>query len=199
MTYFRSGNTDLRHGLWLALGGVSGAQLGAHFAVRVPEVGLAAVFGVSLLITGVALWRKGYALDDLIERYGGQLDLSTQARVLAATIGFGMIIGFITGILGASGGLGALAVLIVVMGYSFRKAVGTSTFIMMFTAASAIIPYQLYGYMMWYHALILGAAAMVGGNLAARYANRTDLAMLARVIAVAVLVLGALMMVTIFL
>src|SRR5512136_3164188 len=37
--YYRHGRIDLKAGLWLALGAVVGAQVGAHFASFIPQVG----------------------------------------------------------------------------------------------------------------------------------------------------------------
>ena len=52
-SYFKNGNLDLKRGVWIALGSVAGAQLGALFATAIPETGLGSGFAVFMVLFGV--------------------------------------------------------------------------------------------------------------------------------------------------
>ena len=56
----------------------------------------------------------------------------------------GVLIGFICGFVGAGGGMMLLLVLTSVLGYELKTAVGTSVFIMTFTALTGAVPHFLY-------------------------------------------------------
>jgi len=58
-TYYKHGNVDIKSGIWIAIGSIFGAQLGATFAAGIPEVGLGGAFGVFMAIMGVVIWKMG--------------------------------------------------------------------------------------------------------------------------------------------
>lgn len=65
--------------------------------------------------------------------------VSPRKRAIQSVI-CGMIIGFICGFVGAGGGMMMLLILTSVLGYELKTAVGTSVFIMTFTALTAPYP-----------------------------------------------------------
>ena len=66
------------------------------------------------------------------------LKLSDKSRLIRSVLS-GLVIGFICGFMGAGGGIMMLLVLISVMGYELKTAVGTSVFIMTFTALTGAV------------------------------------------------------------
>ena len=64
--------------------------------------------------------------------------VSPKKRLVQSII-FGMLIGFICGFVGAGGGMMMLMILTMVLGYELKTAVGTSVFIMTFTALTGAI------------------------------------------------------------
>jgi len=54
-TYFKAGFVEIKASLWLALGFVVGALLGAHYAVRVPDHIMARAFGAVLLAVAIKM------------------------------------------------------------------------------------------------------------------------------------------------
>ncbi|HSX16969.1 MAG TPA: sulfite exporter TauE/SafE family protein [Patescibacteria group bacterium] len=54
-TYFKAGYVEVKVTLWLALGFVVGALLGAHYAVKMPEHLMSRVFGGVLLAIALKL------------------------------------------------------------------------------------------------------------------------------------------------
>ena len=65
-------------------------------------------------------------------------EVSKKKRIIQSII-CGSIIGFICGFIGAGGGMMMLLILTSVLGYELKTAVGTSVFIMTFTALTGAI------------------------------------------------------------
>lgn len=91
-----------------------------------------------------------------------------------ASLFWGAIIGLMSGYFGAGGGLSMLALLTMVLGYKLKPAIGTSVFIMVFTAFVGAVTHIIIGGTFWMPLLVTGAAALVGANLSAQYANKID-------------------------
>ena len=110
--------------------------------------------------------------------------------VIISSIFFGAIIGMISGYFGSGGGLSILAVLVMLYLYSLRKAVGTSVFIMTFTALVGSTTHILVKGTFWIPLLITSAGALVGAQLASRFANRINAKTLNRVIGIFLILYG---------
>ncbi|MDA3931384.1 MAG: sulfite exporter TauE/SafE family protein [Tenericutes bacterium] len=91
-----------------------------------------------------------------------------------ASIFWGAVIGTISGYFGAGGGLSMLAVLTVVLGYNLKAGVGTSVFIMVFTALVGATTHIIIGGTEWMALIITSMTAMVGANIASIYANKIN-------------------------
>ncbi|HRR39510.1 MAG TPA: sulfite exporter TauE/SafE family protein, partial [Candidatus Paceibacterota bacterium] len=63
--YYKHGNLDIKSGIWIAVGSILGAQLGAGFAAGIPEMGLSGAFGIFMIIMGVIIWQKGLSHQSL--------------------------------------------------------------------------------------------------------------------------------------
>jgi uncharacterized membrane protein YfcA len=118
-------------------------------------------------------------------------------EVLAA-IGLGGIIGIITGITGAGGGLMILIVLVLVLSFSMHDAIGTSTLIMAFTATSAAVGYAFQGDVDLMSGMIAGAGAAVGGIASATFANHVDDRTLRKIVSIFFFCLGIVMTIIYF-
>lgn len=55
ITYFRAGQVNLKAALFIALGFLIGALIGAQYAIRLPEHTMARIFGGVLLAVGMKL------------------------------------------------------------------------------------------------------------------------------------------------
>lgn len=95
---------------------------------------------------------------------------------------WGAVIGSISGYFGAGGGLSMLAVLTLVLGYDLKTGVGTSVFIMVFVAFVGGVSHIVIGGTLWIPLLITSFAALIGANLASKYANKVNHKILNRVI-----------------
>ena len=116
-------------------------------------------------------------------------------RRLVQSVAWGVVIGFICGFIGAGGGMMMLLVLTSVLGYELKTAVGTSVFIMTFTALTgALSHFAIGGVADW---LVLGlcvAFTLLWARIAARFANRRAPEVLNRATGAVLVVLGAVML-----
>ena len=103
----------------------------------------------------------------------------------------GTVIGFICGFIGAGGGMMMLLILTSVLGYELKTAVGTSVFIMSFTAFTGAVSHFVIGGLPDPFALILCVVAtFVGARVSAVFANRAEPAALNRITGIVLAVLG---------
>lgn len=196
-SYFKNGNLDLKRGVWIALGSVAGAQLGALFATAIPETGLGSGFAVFMVLFGVIMIIRGAKTPKTASKTDKTLKLKHdwQRNLISAAIGFAL--GINCGLMGAGGGINFLLVLLFVLKLPLHKAIGTSTLIMAITALSGSIGHGLRGNINLVVGLIVGLGTIIGGLLGARFANRISEKLLNKVIGCIFIVLGIVMTVII--
>ena len=101
------------------------------------------------------------------------------------------IVGFICGFVGAGGGMMMLLLLTSVMGYELKTAVGTSVFIMTFTALTGAVSHFAIGGSPDILLLVLCVAfTFIFARIAAKIANKASPAALNRMTGVILVVLG---------
>ena len=103
----------------------------------------------------------------------------------------GMMVGFICGFVGAGGGMMMLLVLTSVLGYELKTAVGTSVFIMAFTALTGAVSHFALGGMPDPAILAMCMLfTLVFAQIGAKIANHSSPATLNRVVGVILVILG---------
>ena len=116
--------------------------------------------------------------------------VSRKKRVIQSII-MGSLVGFICGFIGAGGGMMMLLVLTSVLGYELKTAVGTSVFIMTFTALTGSISHFVIGGMPDLWCLIICiVSTLLWARIAAVLANKAKPATLNRVTGIILTVLG---------
>ena len=117
--------------------------------------------------------------------------VDAKKRVLQSIVS-GIIVGFICGFIGAGGGMMMLLILTSVLGYELKTAVGTSVFIMTFTALTGSISHFAIGGMPDILCLIFCVAStLLWARVAAKFANKASTVTLNRATGVVLAVLGA--------
>ena len=198
--YYRRGNVELKSGVGLALGAVLGAQVGSRLAAYIPEWRLGRGFSIFLIISGVGFWRRsmGWKLPipsgtsrrvEADATRGSHVEL----KRIAASFVIGFLLGIISGVFGAGGGILFLLTLILLLKYPIHKAIGTSTLIMAVTALSGAIGYAINGYTSLTAAILVGTGAIVGGRVGAIYANKVPEKKLQKITGSIFVILGVLM------
>jgi uncharacterized protein len=190
-TYYRHGNVNLKAALWLAVGAILGAQAGALVANKfVPSDLMSKGFILFLFVMAVSMWLKSYRPRE--ENAQVRLsEMNHKNRLI--TLGIGLALGVWSGLFGAGGGLMFLLVLIVILKYPTRMAVGTSSLIMAMTAASGTIGYAIQGNVDFRKGIIIAIAAIFSGWLGARLANKVSEKILNRIVGSIFGIIGVLM------
>lgn len=202
-TFNKYGNLNLRQGMYMAVAAVAGAQIASRLAALVPAIGLGRAFGVLLIVNGGIFWRGGLQrptsvgcdISPATNNKIGEISERTQSsppmlrdHLLAVILGLG--IGTISGFLGAGGGIMILMVLVFVLHYPVHVAIGTSTLIMAFTAASAALGYAWNGYISLPVLIFAGIGTIIGGRSTSAFANKLSEEMLGKVAGILFVVMG---------
>ena len=191
--YWRHGNVDMRQGLWIALGSIAGAQLGAGITVVIPGLFLAVSYGVWMVGAGATIWSKGLDRTKIADRFYKYMRFESRSRQIAVCTFLGLLIGLNSGIFGAGGGILIMLVLMFVLDYPIHSAIGTSTIIMAITAASATAGYMVRGNVDVTASLIVAVGTVIGGFSGAKFANYASERTLSKIVGGIFMVLGVVM------
>ena len=120
--------------------------------------------------------------------------VSPQKRAVQSVV-CGVLIGFICGFIGAGGGMMMLLILTSVLGYELKTAVGTSVFIMTFTALTgAVSHFMIGGAPDWGVWVLCVLFTLLWARIAAVFANKATPKTLNRATGVVLVVLGIVIM-----
>ena len=126
--YHRHGNVDVKNGLLLLCTILVFTFLGSLLAYYMPNMAM----GIGTLVAITFMGLKMLIFPNT--RLGKSKEGLTRRRKITYSILFGALIGFVCGFVGAGGGMLLLLTLTVFLGYEMHKAVGTSVFVMSFSA-----------------------------------------------------------------
>ena len=194
-TYIRHKNIDLKRG-WIMLACIVGmCTLGSFAAWKAGNVVLG---GFTLFLTfciGIRFLVKPSTERENGVAKGEKLDW----KGVAVSLFFGLTIGFGTGFVGSGGGMMMLVVFTAFLGMELKSAVGTSTFIMTFTAliasVSHIVIHPAIVLERWPVLIYCIIAATVTSLFSARFANRVNNRTVGLVTGVILTAMGALLIV----
>ena len=104
---------------------------------------------------------------------------------------FGFLIGIVNALFGAGGGMMMLLILTSVLGYELKTAVGTSVFIMAFTAfTGAVSHFAIGGQPDWLVLILCVVFTLIWARIAAVFANKATPKTLNRATGVILVILG---------
>lgn len=191
-TYFRAKNLDIKGTAWIIIGALLGAQIGSFFVVSVSKILIMIVLAAGMIFFGIKMWQSGFSKDNnfSIKLSGG---LSNFLRTQVGMVLSGLIIGLTTGIFGAGGGLTIFIILYSFLNFPLKKAVGTSSFIMLLTAFSGMVGYWENDNLFLLLGLTIGISAAIGGSFSSIIANKMDESKLAKSIGIFFIFLAVVM------
>ena len=184
-TYKKNGNLDIKNSLSLMISVLVFTVVGSFTASFLPERTMGGTMQVALLFVGLR-----FLLKPVTTTKEQMTSIPKRERLMKSIIG-GSIVGFICGFVGAGGGMMMLFVLTSFLGYQMHMAVGTSVFIMAFTALTGGISHFVIGGIPNLTCLILCVAfTLLWARIAARIANKSDTKTLNRVVGVVMILTG---------
>lgn len=184
-TYGKNKNLDIKNGLIMMASVLTFTVTGSYIASLVPSttMGNFSVFMTFLL--GVK-----FILKPVMTTKEAMQNVSAKKRAIQSLI-CGIIIGFICGFIGAGGGMMMLLILTSVLGYELKTAVGTSVFIMAFTALTgAASHFTIGGSPDWTVFILCVLFTLIWARIAAVFANKATPKTLNRATGIVLVVLG---------
>lgn len=184
-TYGKNKNLDVKNGLIMMATVLLFTVVGSYVSSLVPaatmgnfSVFMTFLLGIKFIVRPVMTTKEAM----------GQV--SAKKRAIQSVL-CGMVIGFICGFIGAGGGMMMLLILTSVLGYELKTAVGTSVFIMTFTAFTGSVSHFAIGGMPdWFVFVLCVVFTFVWARIAAVFANKATPKTLNRVTGVILVLLG---------
>ena len=188
-TYGKNKNLDIKNGLIMMVTVLIFTVVGSYISSLVPSatMGNFSVFMTFLL--GIK-----FIVRPVMTTKEAMQGVSAKKRAMQSVI-CGIIIGFICGFIGAGGGMMMLLILTSILGYELKTAVGTSVFIMTFTAFTGAVSHFAIGGLpdpaVWILCIIF---TLIWARIAAVLANKATPKTLNRATGVILVVLGVVVM-----
>ena len=184
-TYGKNKNLDVRNGLVMMGTVLVCTLLGSFAAIKVPNTAMGNFSVFMTLLLGIK-----FIVKPVMTTKETMNQVSGRKRIIQSVI-CGTVVGFICGFVGAGGGMMMLLILTSVLGYELKTAVGTSVFIMTFTALTGSVSHFAIGGMpdLWC-LLFCVASTLLWARVAAKFANKASAVTLNRATGVVLAVLG---------
>lgn len=177
VTYAKNKNIDLKNGLVMMIAIIVCTVIGSwvagfvkHTAMEMVSLGFTFVLGLKFIFFPVVKTEQAEEENNRI-------------RFIIVSIACGMMVGFVCGFIGVGGGMVMLLLLTSVLGYELKTAVGTSVFIMAFTAfTGSASRFIMGGIPNWVYLDVCVISTLVFAALASKIANMAKAKTLNRVV-----------------
>ena len=183
--YRKNKNLDIKNGMIMMVTVLLFTVVGSYIASLLPAATMGNFSVFMTLLLGIK-----FIVKPVMTTKEAMQGVSAKKRAIQSVI-CGIVIGLICGFVGAGGGMMMLLILTSVLGYELKTAVGTSVFIMTFTAFTGAASHFYLGGMPDITVLVLCAVStLVFARLAAVFANKASAKTLNRALGVVLTVLG---------
>lgn len=184
-TYHKNKNLDIKNGLIMMASVLTFTVVGSYIASLLPSATMGSFSVFMTFLLGVK-----FIVRPVMTTKEAMQNVSAKKRAVQSVL-CGMLIGFICGFVGAGGGMMMLLILTSVLGYELKTAVGTSVFIMSFTALTgAASHFAIGGAPDWSVFALCVVFTLLWARIAAVFANKAKPATLNRATGVVLVVLG---------
>lgn len=188
-TYGKNKNLDIRNGVIMMTFVLIFTVVGSYISSLVPSNTMGGFSVCMTFLLGVK-----FLIKPVMNTKEGMKNVSVGKRIVQSIL-CGIVIGFICGFVGAGGGMMMLLILTSVLGYELKTAVGTSVFIMAFTALTGSLSHFRIGGAPDITVLILCVVfTLFWARVAARFANKATPATLNRATGAVLVILGIVIM-----
>lgn len=184
-TYGKNKNLDIRNGLVMMVTVLLLTLAGSWVASKVPNTTMGSFSVFMTLLLGIK-----FIVKPVMTTKESMNRVSGRKRIIQSIL-CGTLVGFICGFIGAGGGMMMLLILTSVLGYELKTAVGTSVFIMTFTALTGSVSHFAIGGLpdLWC-LLFCVASTLLWTRIAAKFANKASAITLNRATGAVLAVLG---------
>lgn len=188
-TYGKNKNLDVKNGLVMMVTVMIFTFISSYAASFVPSntmggfsTFMTLLLGIKFIVKPVMTTKEAMAAADPKKRF-------------VQSVFCGIVIGCICGFVGAGGGMMMLLILTSVLGYELKTAVGTSVFIMTFTALTgAASHFAIGGAPDWTVLILCVVFTLIWARIAAVFANKATPKTLNRATGVILVILGLVVM-----
>ena len=187
-TYHKNKNLDIKNGLVMMFTVLIFTFVGSMLASLLPSATMGTFSMVMTLLLGIK-----FIVKPVMTTKEKMQEVSAKKRI-AQSIICGIIIGLICGFVGAGGGMMMLLILTTVLGYELKTAVGTSVFIMAFTALTGAVSHFVIGGIPDISILVFCVlSTLLWARIAAKFANKAEPKTLNRATGAVLTMLGIIM------
>ena len=188
--YWKNKNIDVKNGIVMMISVLCFTLVGSFVASIVPNAVMGNFSMVMTLLLGIK-----FIVKPVMTTKEKMETVSKKKRFIQSII-CGTIIGFICGFIGAGGGMMMLLILTSVLGYELKTAVGTSVFIMTFTALTGAISHFSIGGIPDLASLVFCVlSTLLFARIAAKFANKAEPKKLNRVTGVILTLIGSVILI----
>lgn len=184
-TYGKNRNLDIRNGVVMMTFVLLFTLIGSFSASLVPNTTMGSFSVFMTLLLGIK-----FIVKPVMTTKESMTSVSVKKRIVQSVV-CGMAVGFICGFVGAGGGMMMLLLLTGILGYELKTAVGTSVFIMTFTALTgAVSHFAIGGTPNLWCLLFCVSSTLLWARIAAKFANKASAITLNRATGVVLAILG---------
>ncbi len=185
VTYKKNKNLDVKNGLIMMAAVLVFTVVGSFVSSIVPSTTMGNFSVFMTLLLGIKFIVKP------VMTTKEQMEAVSRKRRIIGSILAGSLVGFICGFVGAGGGMMMLLILTSVLGYELKTAVGTSVFIMTFTALTGAISHFSFGSLPDIPIMIMCIVfTLIFARVAALFANKAKPETLNRATGAVLVILG---------
>ena len=184
-TYGKNKNLDIKNGIVMMITVLIFTMVGSYISSLVPNDAMRGFSTFMTLLLGIK-----FIVRPVMTTKEAMGDVDPKKRFIQSVL-CGILIGFICGFIGAGGGMMMLLILTSVLGYELKTAVGTSVFIMTFTALTGAVSHFMIGGAPDVWALVFCiASTLLWARIAALFANKAKPITLNRATGIVLTILG---------
>lgn len=188
VSHARNGNVKWRVALPFAPSAMLGAFAGGRAAEYVPSAVLLIAFAVLMLGAAAAMWRGRSASPS--RSWAAPTASAARARGVVALVALGLVVGAITGLVGAGGGFIIVPALVLFTALPMSAAVGTSLLIIALNSFAGFAGHITHTSVNWPLTLLVSAVAIVGALAGGALSTRIAPKPLRRAFAILLLFMG---------
>lgn len=185
LAHARSMNVRWRIGIRWALMGIVGAYAGGRVAEFVPETVLLTMFAVVVVVAALVMIKRRVPLQTHEPEHVPSIK----------TMLVGVVLGFLTGMIGVGGGFLLVPALVLVCGVNVKHAIGTSLLIIAINSLGGFLGFAAHESFPWGLTITLAAFNAAGSLLGERLGKPLPAQRLRPAFGVFLLIVGAVMVI----